>query len=161
MFGFRTRGPRRAHRGGKYMKAEWKEIKKGDVVPGAAGLYASLNPKGNIVINLATHERMGSPEAVNLLFDAVNNRIGLKPTSAALRNAFRLHRHGRGLRRRVWALKLVREVGIAVRETIEFQNPEIDQDGILILDLRDTRVSARARAMNRRNRGPVSTTAVG
>jgi hypothetical protein len=140
-----TGGSPRRHRQ-EIMKAQWKEITLGDVHVHAAGLYASLNPAGHLIVNRVTHERMGSPAAVHLLYDAANNRIGLKPTSPAQRNAFRVGLHGNvRSRRRVSALKLMRNVGIELRETIEFRNLQIDQDGILILDLRDTRVCERAR----------------
>ena len=107
-----------------------------------------MNPKGWIAINGVAHKRMDLPEAVHLLYDAVNHRIGLKPTSRAMKHSFPLLHNGSARRgRRVAALKLVREVGIVVRETIEFRNIEIDQDGIMILDLRDTRVSMRSRGI--------------
>jgi hypothetical protein len=139
-----TGGSPRRHRQ-EIMKAQWKEITLGDVHVHAVGLYASLNPAGHLIVNRVTHERMGSPAAVHLLYDAANNRIGLKPTSPAQRNAFRVGFHGNLRSRRiVSALKLMRNVGIEL-ETIEFRNLQIDPDGILILDLRDTRVCERAR----------------
>jgi len=67
------------------MKRDWKEIKQGDQRAQWAGIYATLNGKGMIVLNRAADERMGSPAAYNLLYDAPNNVIGLKPTAKAAR----------------------------------------------------------------------------
>jgi hypothetical protein len=122
------------------MKRNWTEIARGDVPAQNAGMRASLNPKGVIRLGQTTHQRMGGPEAVQILFDAANNTIGLKPTSPSMKNAYRLLRRGRG-RRELYALKMVNEVGLVIPETIEFPHVEIDTDGIVILDLRRTRVS--------------------
>jgi len=40
----------------------------------------------------------------------------------------------------------MQEFGIDLPETLQFKDAEIDQDGILILDLRTARVSARAKS---------------
>lgn len=126
------------------MKADWRQLRRGDTSPRAAGYYATMNRWGVIMINKTTHERMDAPEAVHILYDAVNNRIGLKLTSRALRDAYplaaRADRGGRYLR----AFRLLSELGIELPATVEFQKVEIDQDGVLILDLRQTRVSGRA-----------------
>lgn len=70
------------------MKRHWKEIPRDNKRPQWAGVYVTMNRKGTIVMNREAHEWMGSPGAFNLLFDSANNTIGLKPTSAALRNAY-------------------------------------------------------------------------
>ena len=103
-----------------------------------------MNRKGAIVMNRATHERLGSPQAFNLLFDGVNSCIGLKPAWLQMRNAYPAYLSGRHGGRRVNAYKLMREFGIRIPDTLEFDNADIDQDGILILDLRTARVSNRA-----------------
>ena len=132
------------------MKADWIEVSRGDVAPRWAGYYASMNRKGQIAFNRVTHERMGSPEAVNILYDRVNNRIGLKPTSRAMRNAYPLIRWSNCGGRMVRALRVMTEFGIELPATVEFREVEIDQDGILILDLRLTRASARSAGHERR-----------
>jgi hypothetical protein len=126
------------------MKADWKQIRRGDVDTRTAGYYATMNRKGVIMFNKTTHDRMDQPEAVHLLYDPVNNRIGLKPTGRSMSDAYPLERRKGRTGRYVHAMKLLREVGIELPETIEFRGVEIDQDGILILDLRNTHVSPRA-----------------
>lgn len=126
------------------MKREWKEIPTGDVHANGAGFNATLNPKGEIAMNRWTYRQLGEPEAVHILYDKANNTIGLKPTSPTFRNAYRIRPRGLYGGRVVWALRLLREANLELPETIQFQNMEIDLDGILILDLRQARRSARA-----------------
>lgn len=126
------------------MKRDWKEIGRGDKRAQWAGIYVTLNGKGNIVMNRAAHERMGGAEAFLLLYDAANNTIGLKPTGLRMRNAYPAARSGRHGGRRVSAYRLLTECGVFVKETLEFPGAEIDEDGILVLNLRTARVSNRA-----------------
>ena len=70
------------------MKREWKEIGRGDFRAQWAVFYVTMNSKGTIVMNRAAYERMDSPAAFLLLYDAPNNTIGLKPTGLKMRNAY-------------------------------------------------------------------------
>jgi hypothetical protein len=138
------------------MKREWKVFPTGDIPPHAAGLYATMNPMGEIAVNGWTHKRMGEPEAVHLLYDAANNTIGLKPTSRSFKNACLVRRrNSRTGGRVVAANRLLREASLALPETVEFRNIEIDIDGILVLDLRQTRLSPRALAFKSRRSKPL------
>lgn len=103
-----------------------------------------MNRKGSIMMTKYTYQRVGEPKAFVLLFDDVNNRIGLKPAALSMRNAYKIGPNGKYGGKLIRAYRLKREFGIDVRETIEFQDPEIDQDGILVLDLRTARVAGRA-----------------
>ena len=71
------------------MKPDWRVMVTG--YKGATGrwaaFYVTMNRKGEIVLSGPTWQKMGEPKAVHLLFDTVNNRIGLKPTVPALANA--------------------------------------------------------------------------
>ena len=117
-------------------------LPRGDISTQAAGIYVSMNREGSIVLNRTLYVRLGEPAAVHILFDRVNNRIALKPTIAAMRNAYPVGKKRRG--RIIYAKRLLREFGIDLPDTIEFRDAEIDQDGQLILDLRTARVSRRA-----------------
>jgi len=110
-----------------------------------AAFYVTMNRKGFIVMSRVTYERLGEPKAFMLLFDTVNNRIGLKPTALGIRNAYPVGPSGRHGGRVVRAYRLMQEFGIVLKETIRFQDAEIDQDGVLILDMRMARVSSRAK----------------
>lgn len=128
-----------------FMRPDWRECPRGDVPAQWAALYVTMNPKGNIVMSRITYERLGAPNALLVLFDKVNNRIGLKPSAAGTRNAYPVGPCGRHGGKILRAYRLTREFGINLPETIRFYDAEIDQDGVLVLDLRTARVSERAR----------------
>lgn len=133
------------------MRPDWREVPREPARGQWAALYVTLNRKGNIVMNRTAYERLGAPAAFLLLFDAVNNRIGLKPAAASTRNAYPASPSGPSGGRLIRAYRLLQDFGIVVPDTLQFQNPEIDHDGILILDLRTARTSPRA-ANHFRNR---------
>jgi hypothetical protein len=126
------------------MKRDWKTIPHGDKRAQWAGIYATMNRKGTIALNRAADERMGSPAAYQLLYDSANNTIGLKPTALSMRNAYPAQKSGRHGGRKVNAYRLLTECSLVIKETLEFPDAEIDEDGILILNLRTAKISNRA-----------------
>lgn len=123
------------------MRPDWRECPTGHKRAHRwAAFYVTMNRKGEIVISGPTYAKMGEPAAVNLLFDTVNSRIGLKPTALAMRNAFRVGIRGKHGGRVVRAYPLMQEFRIQLPETIRFYDADIDDDGVLILDLRTARV---------------------
>jgi hypothetical protein len=132
------------------MDTNWREVPRGDTTPAAAGLKATMNLRGHISWNRFTHERLGRPEAVRLLFDPPNNRIGLQPVHPTTKNAYPVGPQGLHGGRIIRAYRLLNEYGIRLTETVEFPNPEIDREGILVLDLRTTRPSTRSAGRLRR-----------
>ena len=108
--------------------------------PGFAGFYVTLNPKGAVHMNRVTHERLDSPEAFQVFFDEVNNRIGLKPSAKSGKDAFIAGRLGTAGGRQVRMRGLLNEQGIDLPATVRFYDADIDQDGVLVLDLRSARV---------------------
>ena len=126
------------------MKREWQQVTLDGVRPQWAGIYVTMNRKGEIVMNRVTYQKLGEPDGIALFFDKVNSCIGLQPTSRQLRNAFPVRAYGRHGGRCVRAFKLMQEHRIRVPETLEFGDAEIDEDGILVLDLRTAKVSKRA-----------------
>jgi hypothetical protein len=127
------------------MKAEWQQVPRGDVIGQWSAVYVTMNPRGFIVMSRVTYERAGAPKSFLLLFDKVNNRIGLKPTHGQDHNAYPVGPAGRHGGKMVRAYRLMQEFGIVLPETIQFKDAEIDADGILILDLRTARISSRAK----------------
>jgi len=126
------------------MKRIWEEIARDATKAQWAGIYVTMNAKGSIVMNRAAHERMGSPQAYLLLFDPANQTIGLRPTYPNIKNAYPTLKSGPHGGRRVSAYRLLTERGLHIKETLEFPDAEIDQDGILLLNLRTAKVSNRA-----------------
>jgi hypothetical protein len=126
------------------MRADWRECQREERSGQWSAIYVTLNAKGYIVLGKTAYQRLGEPKAFLLLYDGTNNRIGLKPTAAGIRNAFPAAKSGRHGGRLIRALRLLNEFGIDVKETLQFPDAEIDHDGVLILDMRSARVSSRA-----------------
>ncbi len=141
------------------MKRNWKELPKGDIAGQWAGIYVTMNPKGRIVMSRWTYSRLGGPKAFNVLFDAVNNVIGLKPTHLAARNAYKACVTGPTGGRALFAYRLVTEYSIHLPDTIRFHDPEIDQDGVLVLDLRTAKISERSWKVTGRRKQVVAASA--
>ena len=126
------------------MKRNWAQIPRRDKRAQWAGIYVTMNSKGMIVINRSAHERMDKPAAFHVLYDSANNVIGLKPTGVNMRNAYPAYSSGRHGGRRVNAYRLLTERGLVIKDTLEFPDADIDEDGILVLNLRTARISNRA-----------------
>ena len=128
------------------MRAEWEECPRGDMPPQYAGIYVTMSPKGEIVMNRTTHEMLDSPAAFLLLFDRTNRRIGLKPTGKNIRNAYPVCVSNRAGGKKVRAFRLIREYRIDLPQTVRFYDADIDEDGILRLDLRTAKICPRGEA---------------
>jgi hypothetical protein len=126
------------------MRREWKELKRGGTRAQWAGIYVTMNKKGTIAMNRAAYDRLDQPEAVNIMYDPANCSIGLKRTGKNMRNAYPIHRSGRHGGRKISAYRLITECGVVIKDTIEFTDPEIDLEGILVLNLRTAKISNRA-----------------
>jgi len=135
------------------MRPDWREVPKDNYRGQWASMYVTLNPKGEIVMSRYTYEHMGGPKTFQVLFDTVNNRIGLKPAAESTRNAFRAGRRGRHGGRRLCVYRMMSEFKITLPDTLRFTNVETDEDGVLILDLRTAKISPHAAAWKRKRAG--------
>ena len=124
------------------MRADWQEVPRGDVVPQYAGIYVTMNPMGDIVMSRVTYEMMGEPKAFLILYDTTNKRIGLKPAALTTRNAYPVRVSNRAGAKMICGHRLTREHRIDLPHTVRFY--DIDEDGILILDLRTAKICPRA-----------------
>lgn len=132
------------------MQVNWKQCPRGDAVGQWAKFYVTMNKRGYIVFSRKTYERLGSPSAFLLFFDAVNNRIGLKPTAAGIRDAYPVARYGKHGGKVVRAWRLMEEFGIELPGTLQFDNADVDREGKLVLDLRTAKLSQRGSRQARR-----------
>ena len=96
------------------------------------------------------YERLGEPMTFHLLFDAVNNRIGVEPMVPEISNAYRVAKYEKNGDRVVKAWRLMEEFGIDLPGTIRFDSADIDQEGVLVLNPRTVKVSARSVAQMRK-----------
>ena len=126
------------------MKPDWQELPNGDIPSRCAGIYVTMNPKGDIAMSRVTYEMLDEPKAFVIFFDKRNNRIGLKPATLATRNAYRVCAYtGRSGGKVVHAHRLTREYRIDLPQTVRFYDADINEDSILVLDLRTARVPPR------------------
>ena len=108
-----------------------------------ASIYATLNPKGHLFITKHTFRQLGEPEAVYALWDKLNSTIGLEPTQPEEKDAYPLlTRFGHG-GRVIRLYGFMQEFGVTIPETVRFTQAEINDEGILILDLRKVRSAAK------------------
>lgn len=132
-------------------KERWTVSPRGDVAPHWSGLYLTMNREGSIMLSRVTHERIGAPEAVLIMLDAINSRLALKPTVLGERNAYPVRKYGRRGGRIIRAYRLLTEFGIKPSDTIEFLEPKIDDEMRLILSLKNIRISPKAHSQCRKS----------
>jgi len=126
------------------VRRNWEVCTRGAAATRWASMYASMKKYGDIVINRVAHERLGKPDACQLLYDRERETIGLKPSRAARDNeAFPIRDRGRAGGLRIRANRLLREFGITLLETRVFNRCQLDNRGVLILDLRFSQPLAR------------------
>lgn len=129
------------------MLEQWEEFKIGPKEV-ESDLHVTLNKHGVILIGARAFERMGNPDAAVLHFDKLNSKIGLTPSHSRVENAYPLQSKGKHRHRVLRANRLCRHYGIKIDRTIEFPDAHINDDGILILDLKTTNVIGRPTTTN-------------
>ncbi len=128
-----------------HYRREWAECPRDPNTSRWATLYATLNPKGDIVLSRFTFESLGSPEHVVLMYDERNHTIGVRPKSKALaKNAYPVRASGRYGGKVIRGYRLCREFGIRLENTVRFPFAHIENE-VLILDLRDTEKATRVK----------------
>ena len=116
---------------------QWEEFPIG---PNNAGdeLHVTLSKKGEIVIGVTAFEKLGKPEMAVLLFDRINALVGVQPTNRHAPNGYPLKSKSGCKHRTIRANRFCRHHNIKVERTISFNNAQIDEEGILILNLSQT-----------------------
>ncbi len=125
------------------MAKKWEQCPRRDKAGRWATLAISMNQRGHIKFTRYTNERLNMPEAFLLLYDRTNNTIGLKQAYNSTKDSFPNAPRGRFGGRVVRAHQLCQEFGIQLPGNMRFVAPEIDEDGILNLDLRTARPAPR------------------
>jgi hypothetical protein len=119
------------------MNLHWEEFGQGP--DGPDDLRVTLDRKGSIMIGARAMERLGRPDWVVLMFDRLNSRIGVKASNKHAKNAYPTVHKMKGRHRVVRASKLCRHYGIRFERTRAFIGAKIDDQGMLVLDLKETR----------------------
>ena len=114
----------------------WEQFRIGPV-DGPRGLHVTLNRKGQFMIGAAAFAQMRRPERVILLYDRVERLIGIQPSNNRLAtNSWPLVAQMKGAPRVLRAKLFCRHYDIRVERTAAFNNPTINAEGTLVLDLR-------------------------
>lgn len=116
---------------------QWNEFNETAARRFPERLYATLNPRGEFVVNLKTYIRMNEPEAVVLLYDRDTRTIGVRPSRLEIPNAILVHTRHERYNRVFRSKKFLAANGIELQRTVQFPSAEIDTDGVLILNLRE------------------------
>ncbi len=118
------------------LEREYEEFKGGPNLPNKDRIHITMNQRGLVYMNGNCHRLLGRPEAVKLFFNRAKDRIAIKPVNARLGEAFPLRQKGEYCL--LQASTFCRHFGIRLSATEKFVNPEIDNEGILHLDLSTT-----------------------
>ncbi len=117
---------------------QWEEFPVGPVDEGE--LHVTINRKGEIVIGKRAFAELGKPDFAVLLMDRRNEFIGVVPVSSRVKNSYPLIQPTRGPHRTIRASRFCKHYGIYYERTTAFHKPKIDEDGVLVLDLKAGRV---------------------
>jgi len=115
----------------------WEEFEDGPQK--AEDLRVTLSRKGEIMIGARAIDRLGKPDWVVLMFDRMHSLIGVRPSNKHEKNAYPTVHKMNGRHRLVRASNFCRHYGIRFERTRAFVRPRVDEFGVLVLDLKETR----------------------
>ncbi|MBK9174330.1 MAG: hypothetical protein IPM28_15210 [Chloracidobacterium sp.] len=121
----------------KHIRRKWEIFPNDDRLGRWCKLYATLNRDGDIMLSRFTHEALGAPESVLVMYDSETHVIGLMPARVTQTDGFPARIRGSYGGRRIRAYRFCRRHGIKIEGTVRFPRVEIDAEGVLILDLKD------------------------
>jgi hypothetical protein len=121
------------------MARHWEKFTDGPTISSRDRFHVTLNSKGVFQFNRKVFEALGKPRAAVLYFEKATSTIGIGPAQERLREAFPVN-----IRQEMYwtinAIPFCRHFGIKIdRGTEAFADPELNDEGILQLDLRTTR----------------------
>jgi hypothetical protein len=123
------------------MNVDFEIFEAGPVIKTRDRMHVTINKRGHIFLNRRMVEALGDPDAVTLMYDSRRSIMGIMPSPLHQRRSFPLRnkdgKRGRG--RRIHAMNFFRTCGIRPTETMAFTSPDINKDGILILNLNEVR----------------------
>lgn len=120
------------------MARQWEKFTDGPFISSRDRMHVTLNNKGVFQMNRRVFNSLGNPAAAVLYFERATGVIGISPAHERLREAFPLNER-QGTYWTINAIPFCRKFGIRVEGTQAFADPEIDDKGLLELDLRYTR----------------------
>lgn len=127
------------------MQVDFEVFEAGPIQKSADRVHVTISKLGHIFLNRRMLEALGQPDAVTLMYDRRRSIIGVMPSTLQRAHAYPLKRKdaktSRG--RMVYAMNFCKHYGINPTETLAFTSPEINKDGILVLNLHDVTTAKR------------------
>jgi hypothetical protein len=120
------------------MATHWQTYRGGPTKPPDKVVCISINRFCAITLNRQAQAMLNNAEAVKLLFDEKESIIGVLPSNVRDPEAFPLQTKN-STNRVIYATPFCRHFRISVDHTERFVDPELDNEGILRLDLKRTR----------------------
>ena len=117
------------------MIKHWKKFQSGPVGPKRHRLHVTLSKRGVILMNHNLYDMFGSPEAAYLLYDEEQKLIGIQPTSSGNQFSFPIRSKPGATHHTINAQAFCRAFRIEPPRTVYFIEPDLDHEGILVLDL--------------------------
>jgi hypothetical protein len=115
---------------------------KGSVKLGAA--YVTIQKKGVLGLNAASHELLGKPETVELLFNPEEQVIGIRQADGQAPHTYRILAKSDGSALTISARAFLKFYDVALERSVRY--PAELVEGILIIDLRQEGVDAHRRS---------------
>jgi hypothetical protein len=116
-------------------------------------MHVTIDQRCRIFFNKIAIEAIGRPDGVALMYDERQKAIGVLPSKLGRQETFRLKSIDRTSGGKlISALNFCRHFSItAPGETLAFQNPRLNHDGVLILSLHHVQPVTRFWAKSKKN----------
>jgi hypothetical protein len=123
------------------MNIDFEVFEAGPVIQNTDRPHITINKLGHFYLNRHAHAALGNPDAVTLMCDRRRQIIGILPSDRRRTHSFPLRlKDGKPSRgRMLHASNFCKHYGIRGSETLAFLNPEINHNGILVLNLHEVR----------------------
>lgn len=138
--------------GDQKMALHWETFKGGPTKPENQDFSITINKRHELTFNRYAVKMLGDPDAVKLMFEKSESLIGVVASNLKDKDAFPLKAKN-GYNWIVHLAPFCRHHKILIDKTEKFDHPEIDEQGILRLDLKGTHdVSIRRTRKSRADR---------
>ncbi len=122
--------------------------------PVAATPLVTIQKRGTISLNRTAHELLGSPEAVELLFDKGEQVIGIRAVDPSIRHAYPLRKQPSSYSYLVAGQAFAKYYNIPIGETRRYEAEMIGD--VLAIDLKQTAVTPVSRDRGNATRAHVT-----
>jgi len=118
------------------LERDFEKFNGGPVLSTRERMHVTLSELGVIYMNRNAYRLFGNPAAVSFYYSRERDTIAIEPANPRFEKNFPVKQCQNGFR--ILAGPVVGNFNIRTENTIRFANPDIDKNGILMLNLRDT-----------------------